>query len=165
MVRLSPPFSVYFTALCFVIFALSSCQTNMVFDDNEEITSYVWDSKVKPTFTFEIKDTSMLYNIYINVRHVDYYRFNNVWLNVAATFPDGSRQVKRVDIPLADESGKWHGEGLGDIWDYRHLIQQGAFFNKPGKYTFSLEHLMRQDPLPGIMSVGLRVENTGIQRK
>ncbi len=148
-----------------LMMGLSSCQTNMVFDDNEEIKNYVWDSKVKPSFTFEIKDTMVLYNIYINLRHVDYYMFSNVWLNVSAVFPDGTRQVKRVEIPLADESGKWYGEGLGDIWDYRYMIQQGAYFNKPGKYTFSLEHLMRKDPLPGVMSVGLRVENTGVGRK
>jgi gliding motility-associated lipoprotein GldH len=152
-------------AMFILLLALSACQTNMVFDDNEEIKNYVWDSKVKPAFTFEIKDTTVLYNIYINVRHVDYYPFNNVWINLSASFPDGNRQVNRVDVPLADDSGKWHGEGLGDIWDYRHLIQQGAFFNKTGKYTFALEHLMRQDPLPGIMSIGIRVENTGIKRK
>lgn len=141
------------------------CKTNMIYDDNEEIKNYVWDSKVKPSFTFEVKDTTVLYNIYINVRHVDYYQFNNIWLNVSATFPDGATQVNRVEIPLSDEQGKWHGEGLGDIWDYRHMIQQGAYFSKPGSYTFSLEHLMRKDPLPGIMSVGLRVENTGVGRK
>lgn len=148
-----------------MIVALTACQTNMVFDDNEEIKNYVWDSKIKPSFSFEIKDTTVLYNIYINVRHVDYYMFSNIWLNVEAVFPDGSRQIKRVEIPLADESGKWYGEGLGDIWDYRYMIQQGAYFNKTGKYTFTLEHLMRKDPLPGIMSVGLRVENTGVGRK
>jgi hypothetical protein len=31
------------------------CQTNMIYDDNEEIKNYVWDSKVKPSFTFEVK--------------------------------------------------------------------------------------------------------------
>ena len=85
------------------------CQTNMIYDDNEEIKNYVWDSKVKPSFTFEVKDTTVLYNIYINVRHVDYYQFNNIWLNVSATFPDGATQVNRVEIPLSDEQGKWHG--------------------------------------------------------
>jgi len=53
---------------------------------------------------------------------------------------------------------------LGDIWDYSTRIQENAFFTQPGLYTFSLEQNMRQDPLPGIMAIGLKVENTNLHK-
>ncbi|MFI5135053.1 MAG: gliding motility lipoprotein GldH [Chitinophagales bacterium] len=147
---------------CLIIF--SSCDRNRIYEKNVTIDKYIWDSKVKPTFTVDIEDTSVLYNLYINIRHAEIYPFQNIWLIVGTKFPGGTSASRRIEVMLADEEGKWFGEGLGDIWDYRSLMQENAFFNKPGTYTFSLEQNMRQDPLPGIMSIGMRIENTGIHR-
>jgi hypothetical protein len=37
-------------------------------------------------------------------------------------------------------------------------MNQNFYFKKAGKYTFSLEHIMRENPLEHVMNVGLRVE-------
>ena len=84
-----------------------SCDKNRVYEKNKEIKDYIWDSKNKASFTFEITDTTKLYNIYINVRHADFYQFSNIWLITYTTFPDGNKIEKRVEIPLANEEGKW----------------------------------------------------------
>lgn len=157
-------FSVHFLLIIGCLLILVSCDRNRVYEKNITIPKYIWDSKVKPSFTVEIKDTSVLYNLYVNVRHAEIYPYQNIWLLVGTQFPDSTGASKRIEIMLANEEGKWFGEGLGDIWDYRSLIQENAYFNKPGTYVFSLEQNMRQDPLPGIMSVGIRIENTGIHR-
>lgn len=146
------------------VLIIAGCDKNRVFERNVDIKDYNWDSRARAGFEFEIIDTTVLYNIYINVRHADYYQFSNLWLSVTTTFPGGQSVQQRVDVPLANEEGVWFGEGLGDIWDVQHMIQQGAYFEKPGTYSIEVEQLMRKDPLPGIMSIGLRVENTGIQR-
>ncbi|MEI7669902.1 MAG: gliding motility lipoprotein GldH, partial [Pseudomonadota bacterium] len=104
------------------------------------------------------------YNVYINVRHADFYPFSNLWLMSRTTFPDGNRLEKRVEIPLANNEGKWFGEGMGDIWDMSHILQQGTYFNKAGKYTIELEQNMRKDPLPGIMAIGIRIQKTQVKR-
>lgn len=152
-------------ALVGMVFLVSSCDKSRVFEKNREIKNYIWDSRNKAAFTFDIVDTTSLYNIYVNIRHADFYQYSNVWLMVRTTFPDGKQISKRVEMPLANEEGKWLGDGIGDIWDAQYLIQQGAYFQQAGKYTFELEHNMRKDPLPGVMAVGLRVENTGVSRK
>lgn len=153
-----------FTAVALATLAFTSCDKSRVYEKNVTIEKYIWDSKVKPEFKVEIGDTSYLYNLYVNVRHAGMYPYRNIWLLIGTQFPDSTSASKRIEIMLADEEGKWYGDGLGDIWDYRTLIQQNAFFNKPGTYVFSLEQNMRQDPLPGIMAVGIRIENTGIRR-
>jgi gliding motility-associated lipoprotein GldH len=84
---------------------------------------------------------------------------------ITTQFPDGTSSSQRIEVMLANDAGKWFGEGLGDIWDYRTLVQENAFFTRPGTYTFLLEQNMRRDPLPGIMAVGIRVENTGLRKR
>ena len=122
---------------CGLIF--SSCDKSRIYEKNITIDKYIWDSKVKPTFAVEIEDTSVLYNLYVNIRHAEIYPFQNIWLLVSTKFPDSSSASKRIEIMLASDDGKWFGEGLGDIWDYRSLIQENAYFNKPGIYIFTLE--------------------------
>jgi len=153
-----------FFILLFASSMFISCDKNRVYEKNKEIKDYIWDSKNKASFTFEIADTTKLYNIYINVRHADFYQFSNIWLITYTTFPDGNKIEKRVEIPLANEEGKWRGEGMGDIWDCSYLIQQGAHYSIPGKYIIELEQNMRKDPLPAIMAIGIRVDNTQISR-
>ncbi|HYV91423.1 MAG TPA: gliding motility lipoprotein GldH [Chitinophagales bacterium] len=154
--------SLYVAAIVLVLF--SSCEKNRIYEKNIAIEKYIWDSKFTPTFTVEIKDTSVLYNLYVNVHHTEIYPFQNIWFMISTKFPDGTKSSRRIQVMLANDPGKWFGEGLGDIWDYRTLIQENAFFTEPGTYIFSLEQNMRQDLLPGIMAVGIRVENTGLHK-
>ena len=61
-------------------------------------------------------------------------------------------------MTLADDKGQWLGDGMGDIWDNRALFRERMRFPQSGLYTFEIEQAMRQNPLPQIMDVGLRIE-------
>lgn len=147
-----------------MILFISSCEKSRIYEKNAAIKENTWESGFIPSFTLEIKDTSLLYNLYINIRHTESYPFQNIWLSVSTLFPDGTKSSRRIEVMLANDDGKWFGESLGNIWDYRTLIQENAFFTSPGFYTFTLEQIMRQDKLPGIISIGIRIENTGVRR-
>ncbi|MCS6991091.1 MAG: gliding motility lipoprotein GldH [Chitinophagales bacterium] len=138
-----------------------SCEPNRHYEKNIVIKKYVWDSAFVPEFVVEISDTSHLYNLYLNIRHATHYPYRNIWLIVSMISPDGQQHSRRIEVQLGDEHGKWFGDGLGDIWDYQTLIQQHAYFPAPGLYRFQVIHNMRQDPLPGIMAIGLRIEKAG----
>ena len=50
---------------------------------------------------------------------------------------------------------------MGEIWEQRLLLNMdGAplHFSKPGLYHLQLRQLMRTNPLPDILSVGIRLE-------
>lgn len=147
-----------------LIVFISSCHQNLSYEKYIPVDKGLWNSSQHFFFPVEIKDTSILYNIYVNVRNTDDYSFSNLWLNIGTKFPDNESFEKRIDLTLADSTGKWLGQSQGDLYDEQILIQQNAFFQKQGTYTFSLEQIMRQDPLPGILAIGLRVENTQIKR-
>jgi len=50
------------------------------------------------------------------------------------------------------------GDGLGDIYDHRILAISHQEFPAQGLFRFKVQQFMRQDSLPLILSVGLRVE-------
>lgn len=150
--------------IALILASMTGCEKNRVYEKNISIEKFSWNSDTIPAFTVEIPDTTALYNIYVNIRHADLYPFQNIWLQVGTRFPDGKETNRRIEITLANDEGKWYGEGLGDIWDFRSLIQENAYFNTTGTYTFTVSQIMRQDPLPGIMAIGLRVERTGMSK-
>ena len=140
------------------LFLLTSCDSKRVYEENIDIPSYIWNLDFKPVFNVTIDDTAQLYNIYVNVRHTTYYPNSNLWILITTQFPDGNKIEKRVNLDLADKEGKWYGDCLGDICDAQVQIQQNAFFNQPGNYSFQFAQIMRTDNLPLVMSVGLKVE-------
>ena len=146
-----------------IVATITSCNPNRIFEKNTDIPNNVWDKEFKPEFEFEITDTNLVYSLSINVRHTNFYQFNNLWIMAYTTFPDGKTTASRVELPLADKDGKWHGDCLGDICDANVFIQEKTLFNQVGKYKLTFEQIMRNkslnlDQLPSIMAIGLKVE-------
>jgi len=138
-----------------------ACTTMGVFEKNVTIPDHEWESSFKPEIVFDIDDTTSLYNIYIVVRHQNAYRFNNIWIKGSVLQPgDSTVRSQQYDLKLANDQYGWLGKGMDDIFEHRILIQQRTRFTRAGEYKFTLEHTMRQDPLPHIMNIGLRIEKT-----
>lgn len=144
--------------LIFIILFLSSCDSNVVFEENKKFPENRWEQKNNIVFTTEIKDTLTPHNIYLNVRNAGGYQFSNLFVFFTTQTPTGKRERDTVELTLADPSGKWLGEGLGDIWDNRLLFKDNFLFPEKGVYTFTLEQAMRFDPLPQLMDIGIRIE-------
>ncbi|MCC3159225.1 gliding motility lipoprotein GldH [Hymenobacter sp. 15J16-1T3B] len=145
--------------------ALVACDPNRVYEDNADLKTngqpYLWSVQDKPAFEFDITDAAQLYNVYFNVRNAMGYGYYNLYMKATLTGPDG----KPVGAPMLHQmilmdpkTGEPRGNGTGDIYDHQFLAMPRQRFPQPGKYRVVLEQYMRQDVLPGIMSVGVRVE-------
>ena len=77
---------------------------------------------------------------------------------LTTVFPDGNSLRDTIDCPLADYQGKWLGKGFGGVYDNRIIYMQRRRFPKPSEYKIILEQAMRVEDLPGITSVGIRIE-------
>ncbi len=143
----------------FCIVALPACKQLDTFEFNQAIPNHAWQSNTKLKGSFNIEDTAALYNLSIVLRHTDAYNFNNIWLNVGLQFPNDTMQLKKVNLALGDDANGWEGIGIDDIWELRKKLNtQPIHFNKKGIYHFEFSHIMREDPLQQIVSVGLRVD-------
>lgn len=147
---------------CFlaIVIALSvaSCSDNAIIDEYTAIAKENW-SYDKPIKTVvDIKDSSIPYNIYINFRHTEDYKYSNIWLRLSEISPVNKKTTVREEFQLALPDGKWIGKGSGNLYSYRLIYKEGLKFDTVGKYTFIIEQNMRDNPLKAVTDVGLRVE-------
>lgn len=147
------------TAGCF---GLTSCTVpSGVFEKDVALPGQQWESNFKPTINFVIspQDTANIYNVYIVLRHADAYSYNNIWIRGTVKSPgDSAGRSERYDLSLADNEKGWKGSGMDDIFEHRVWIQQQTRFTRPGTYSYTLEQIMRDDPLKNVLNVGVRIE-------
>lgn len=132
-----------------------------VFEKNVAVPGQQWESSFKPAIEFNIsgKDTAATYNVYMVLRHSDAYNYNNMWVRGTVREPgDTAAKSQRYDLTLATNDKGWLGSGMDDIYEHRILIQPQTKFKKTGTYSFTLEQIMREDPLKHVLNVGVRVE-------
>ncbi len=152
--------------LLLAVTSFLSCNSNAIFKDHEDIDDGVWYVKNEPSFTFEITDISQPYNVYYLIRNSIGYPYYNLYVK-RFLLNEKNKIVNEAlnELILMDErTGKPMGDGLGDLFDHKIVALKNYRFPKAGKYTFKVRQYMRQDPLPGIMSMGVSVEPTVIKQ-
>jgi gliding motility-associated lipoprotein GldH len=150
-------------AYCLQLVAIS-CTTVDLYEKTASIPGHSWKNSYKPSFTFTIKDTGSTYQLFLVIRHTDKYSFNNIWLNLSVKSPGSDSVITfRVDKQLGSDEKGWLGSGMDDIYEFRkdlnnELADHNISFRRPGEYTFTLEQIMREDPLNNVLNAGLRIE-------
>ena len=144
---------------------LAACTTNVVYQADAPIPQGAWDNALKPEFAFDITDTVSKHDVFIDVRHTGDYAYSNLYLFVDLEGPGGRAKRDTVECLLADPMGRWYGKGTGFIFAQRTrhakvLYRLGNRFPASGRYTIRLEQAMRDNPLPGIIDVGVSVERS-----
>ncbi|MFY7652890.1 MAG: gliding motility lipoprotein GldH [Chitinophagaceae bacterium] len=141
-----------------LMIGIFSCQTIDLYEKQVSFSTQEWHSSNQPSFEFEITDTTAKYQIFVVIRHADAYRYNNIWLNVTTQSPTGENYKQQLELTLGDNTKGWLGTGMGDIFDHRVLITRSPIPLKKGKYRFTLQQTMRENPLQYVLQAGIRVE-------
>ena len=139
------------------VLLLSACDPYMVYDKYYETGGGLWKWSDIKSFEPDIEDSLELYNIFINIRHTTDYPKSNLYLFVTATAPTGVSRRDTVEIRIADDRGKWYGNGFGDIKLVSREYRRAVRFANPGRYEFKIEQGMRIPEIP-VTDVGLRIE-------
>ncbi|NML67811.1 gliding motility lipoprotein GldH [Hymenobacter sp. RP-2-7] len=145
---------------------LTACDPNRIYEENVDLKSptgdpYVWDVQQRPAFTFNIADPAARYDVYFNVRNASGYGFYNLYIKHTLTGPTGrlvGPALLHQLVLMNPKTGEPLGSGAGDIFDHEFLALRQVKFPRAGTYKLTLEQYMRQNKLPGIMDVGIRVE-------
>ena len=140
---------------CFIL-TLSSCITFDVYEKNHLFPTQTWKSSDTLNFSFDVTDTNSYHNFYFVLRHQERYPFKNIWVELQVKDPDTTTIIKR-EFSLADNS-KWLGSTIDDITDYRLIFNPQPIRLKKGSYSFTIKQVMRVDPLPYVLSAGIRVQ-------
>lgn len=138
--------------------AFVSCNKNVVFSEYTKIPEEGWKSENKLTYTVDITDNKPYHNVFLTVRHADSYPFSNLFVFLTTTYPNGKISVDTLECVLANKKGEWQGDGAGDLWDNKIPLKQNLIFPQTGKYIFTFEQGMRQNPVPLILDFGMVIE-------
>ena len=140
------------------ILLLASCTTVDLYEKSVTIPGHDWKSSFKPSFDFTIKDTSSPYQLFFIMRHNEKYNFNNIYINVYIKGPGMDSTVKiQQDLVLATNEKGWLATGMDDIYEHRIPLAPEQSL-KAGTYSFTIEQIMREDPLKNVLNAGLRIE-------
>lgn len=149
----------YFNSKIFVLaaFLFVSCNTIDVYEKTAAIPKHNWSSNNRLAFDFAVTDTLAYYNIYLVLRHTESYHFNNIWINFTSAVPGKQPQTQKLNLPLAN-ANRWLGSSMDDIIEQRVLLFSQPTRLSKGNYKFSLQQIMREDPLQNVLNAGVRVE-------
>ncbi|TAE38293.1 MAG: gliding motility lipoprotein GldH [Runella slithyformis] len=142
------------------IFSLLSCDPNVHYKNHEDLDDGQWFVKNEPTFSFEIPDSTQNYNVYYLVRNASGYPYYNLYVKRFLLNSEKKTVNEALNelILMDEKTGKPLGSGLGDLFDHKIIALKNYRFPRKGKYTFKVRQYMRQDPLLGILSLGVSVE-------
>lgn len=145
----------------FICLFFFSCGKNQpVYNQYQAIDNSTWEKEKEYYFTFEIDDNSVPYNITLEIRNNNLYPYQNLWLFLNEEPPVGFMVRDTMECMLADEFGKWLGNGIS-LFQTSYPIRTNYIFTDTGRYTFSFRQGMRNDTLKGIQEIGLRIEKAG----
>jgi gliding motility-associated lipoprotein GldH len=137
---------------------LISCDRKRVFESYKELDSKGWNKDSIVVFNVAISDTIKNHNLLVNIRNKGTYPYSNIYLFMTIGAPDGTSRTDTVEFTLAEPSGRWKGSGIGGLHDNQILYRNSVSFPKKGMYKFEIKQGMRDNVLPGIRDVGIRVE-------
>jgi gliding motility-associated lipoprotein GldH len=135
-----------------------ACGNEVLVDQSLEFETKNWDVATPFSTQFEVIDTVSNFNFFVTLRNTDEYPYQNMFVFLKTTFPNGKSKLDTINCPLADAKGKWMGKGFSGVYDNRVLYMARKRFPLAGKYQINIEQAMRDETLPGILDVGIRIE-------
>jgi gliding motility-associated lipoprotein GldH len=150
--------SVLFISLFSCLF-FAACKQVVLYERLKNIPGAEWKHGEKMEFLIEIPDTTQSYYLIVTIRHTHEYTYRNVWVKLGLQQPGtDSITYRDFDLPLADNE-RWLGVGMDDVYERRvRLFAQPLRFASTGKASFTLQQIMRDDPLKHVLQAGIRVE-------
>jgi gliding motility-associated lipoprotein GldH len=154
-------------AFLITLLFLVSCNDKIEFTKYKSLPSSSWEANKNISFNFEVKDTILPKNLFINIRNNKEYSYSNLYVITELNFPNGTKVIDTLQYEMSDKTGKFLGKGFTDIKENKLFYKEKKVFPQSGKYLFSIRHAMRKNGevnsipfLEGVQDVGFSIEKT-----
>ena len=153
-----------FVIVFFLLMSLNSCDETHVFDQYKTVSDS-WDKEEKIRFVLPTLDSLQQYDLFINIRNTNEYRYSNLFLISEMQFPNGKILTDTLEYEMALPNGEWLGTGFTDLKESKLWYKENVSFVEEGSYIITLQHAMRKNgetlginSLEGITDIGFRIE-------
>ena len=140
-----------------LLLAFASC-TSSNFNMRAVIPEAEWDQNYRVAFDVPIDDTVNGYVFGIGLRHLENYRYSNLFVFLHTRMPNGNVTHDTIECTLATPEGRWIGKSSGSMRDLIVPLNGNLRFPLSGTYHFEIEQAMREPMLKGISDIGIYVE-------
>ena len=149
--------------LFFVAVLFFSCDKKRVFDEYKSVGS-AWNKDSIVNFDLPDLDSIKRYDLFVNLRANNDYKYNNLFLIVSLESPNGYTKVDTLEYKMADTDGTLLGNGFTEIKESKLYYKENVRFR--GSYKVHIKQAVRENGkvpgvafLDGITEVGFRIEN------
>ncbi|MEO8254913.1 MAG: gliding motility lipoprotein GldH [Flavobacterium sp.] len=149
--------------LLFVTILFFSCDKKRVFDEYKSIGS-AWNKDSIVSFDLPVLDSTKTFDLFINLRDNNNYKYNNLFLIVSLESQNGYTKVDTLEYQMTEPDGTLLGNGFTDIKENKLYYKENVRFR--GKYKVHIKQVVRENGkvpgvafLDGITEVGFRIEN------
>ena len=140
-----------------LITAFTSC-TSDSFNKRTIIPEAEWRQDNRIAYDVDINDTVNGYVFGIGLRHMENYRYSNLFVFLHTRMPNGNLTHDTIECTLATPEGRWIGKSSGSMRDLLIPLNENLLFPLKGTYHFEIEQAMRETTLKGISDIGLYIE-------
>jgi len=138
---------------------------NALYDKTQKIPNSIWLYNQPLSFSFEISDTTQLYDLVLYVSHSTEFDYQNFYTLLQVDAPNQEKpRIDTVSVELSDAVGAWYGQCSGHNCETPITFLSQTKFSKTGKYDLKFEQFSRQDSLAGVHSLRLAVIKTMPQK-
>ncbi len=156
-------FSWFFISL---LLGVTSCDSKRVFDEYKSVPNQ-WHKDSIIEFNITPPDSITPYNLFVNIRNTNDYKYSNLFLIVEMNFPNGKVVNDTLEYLMTKPNGAFLGTGFSDVKENKLWYKEDVIFSETGEYKFKIQHAMREngnikgvEDLEGITDVGFRIEQT-----
>lgn len=150
-----------------LLIIMVACDSGAVYKSYIEIPDGEWFIEEQKSFEFEIADNTKPLKVFYLVRNAVQYPFYNLYLKTSLQDSTGKELKGGMEelILFNQKTGKPKGDGLGDLFDQRvgASILENFPFPYNGKYTLTIQHNMRPDPLVGLLGIGVEIRDESVE--
>ncbi len=146
----------YIVYLFLVLFV--SCHSRSIYTGSEDVPSCGWSADSVLSLNISIEEVQSSTDWIIFVRHTVDYSYQNFWLFLDLQAPDGTMLSDTIECYLADQRGRWLGNGWGALREMPILWRQETDSLLSGEYTLQVRHGMRTDVLHDISAIGVEIK-------
>lgn len=143
-------------AITLLFFFFTGCGSKD-FDERKVIPEANWAEENRIPFDVTVDDTLSVYTFGMSLRHMENYRYSNLYVFLHTTMPNGNITHDTIECILATPDGHWVGKSSGSMRNVRINLNELRFPLK-GTYHFEIEQAMREPVLKGISDIGLFIK-------
>lgn len=142
--------------LSLLVLVAMGCGPVVIYESTIDVgDSWSYDEALD--YTFEVTDTSQIYELEFIVEHSADYSFQNLYVNVKTTYPDGHTATDAVSLAVTDKRGQFYGQCSGDKCALPIQLHSSFKFQQIGQHQISIVQHSRKPDLSDVYGGTLRL--------